>query len=87
MLYMTRWTIKEENHKAVIERFTTADPQPPEGVTMIGRWHEMGSGKGFALMETDDPVALSRFILQWSDLVDQEVRAVVEDVEIAKALG
>jgi hypothetical protein len=87
MLYMTRWSIKEENFPAVIERFATADPQTPEGVTMLGRWHQMGSGDGFSLFETDDPAALARFVMAWGDLVDQEVCAVVEDAEIVKALS
>ena len=87
MKYMVRWSIKEEHFAAVIERFTTADPQPPEGLAMLGRWHEMGSGKGYSLFETDNPVALSRFVMKWADLVDQEVCAVVEDGEIAEALS
>jgi hypothetical protein len=87
MKYMTRWSIKEDNFAAVLERFTTNDPQTPEGVTMLGRWHQMGSGDGFALIETDDPVGLSRFIMAWADLVDQQVYAVVEDADIAAALS
>ena len=38
------------------------------------------------LFETDDPVALSRYFLAWSDLVDLKVVPVVDDEEIAKAL-
>ena len=87
MKYITKWSIKEENFAAAVERFTTSDPQPPEGVTMLARWHQMGNGDGFSLIETDDPVALSRFILAWADLVDQEVYAVVDDAEIAQALS
>ncbi|NNM06680.1 MAG: DUF3303 family protein [Gemmatimonadetes bacterium] len=87
MKYITRWSIKEENFAAAVERFTTNDPQAPEGVTMLGRWHQMGNGDGFSLIEADDPVALSKFILAWADLVDQEVYAVVEDAEIGKALS
>ena len=87
MKYITKWSIKEENFKAVVERFTTADPQPPAGVTLLGRWHILGSGDGFALVEADDPVAFSRFISAWADLVDQQVYPVVDDSEIAKALS
>ncbi len=86
MKYITRWSIKEEHFAAAVERFKTNNPQPTTGVTMIGRWHEMGSGDGFSLIETDDPIALSRFILSWADLVDQKVYAVVDDAEIAQAL-
>ena len=87
MMYITRWSIKEENFEAAVQRFSQNPPEIPEGVTMHGRWHQMGSGDGFSLIETDDPVALSRLILAWADLVDQEVFAVVDDEEVAQALS
>jgi hypothetical protein len=87
MKYMTRWSIKEDNFQAAVDRFTQNPPATPEGVTMLGRWHQMGGGDGFALFESDDPVAVSQYILAWADLVDQEVCAVVDDAEIAQALS
>ncbi len=87
MKYMTRWSIKEENFSAAVERFSTNPPEVPEGVTMLGRWHEMGSGDGFALFEADDPVAVSKYVLAWADIVDQKVYPVVDDAEIAQALS
>jgi len=86
MKYMTRWSIKEDNFAAVVKRFKEVNPMPGAGVTMLGRWHEMGSGDGFALFEVDDPIAFSRYIVGWADLVDQKVYPVVEDEEIAMAL-
>lgn len=87
MKYMTRWSIKEENFAAAVERFATNPPVVPEGVTMLGRWHEMGSGDGFALFEADDPVAVARYVLAWADLVDQKVYPVIDDAETAQALS
>ena len=87
MKYITKWSIKEENFAAAVERFKTADPQPTEGVTLLARWHQMGNGDGFSLIEATDPVALSRYVLQWADLVDQQIYAVVDDAEIAQALS
>jgi hypothetical protein len=86
MKYMTKWSIKEENFAAAVERFTNNPPPMPDGVTMLGRWHQMGGGDGFGLIETDDPIALSRYISAWADLVDQEIYAVLDDSEIAQAL-
>ena len=45
MKYMTTWTIRPENVKAAIARFKETGGQTPAGVTMIGRWHEMGTGR------------------------------------------
>jgi len=85
--YMTVWSISEDNFADAVQRFSTENPQPPAGVTMLGRWHEMGTGKGFALFETDDPVALATYIMKWADLVDQQIVPVIDDHEVAKALG
>ena len=87
MKFITKWSIKEENFAAAVDRFANDPPTLPNGVTMHGRWHQMGSGDGFSLIEADDAIALSRYIHQWSDLVDQEVYAVVDDAEIAQALS
>jgi len=84
MKYVTTWTIRPENYKAVIKRFKEADPKIP-GVKMT-RYHEMGTGRGFSITESDDPVAVARFALAWADLVDQKTVAVMEDADIAKAL-
>jgi hypothetical protein len=46
----------------------------------------MGTGHGFSLVESDDPVAVSKLAVAWSDLVDQKTVAVVEDAQIAAAL-
>jgi Protein of unknown function (DUF3303) len=86
MKYMISFTVRPENVKAAIERFKETGGKAPGGVTIIGRWHEMGTGHGFVLVETDDPVALSRFAIAWGDLADQKTVAVVEDAQIAAAL-
>jgi len=81
---LTVWRIRPENMKAAIKRFQEADPQIP-GVKLT-RFHVMGTGRGFSLTESSDPVAVSRLASAWSDLVEQETVAVVEDAETAAAL-
>jgi hypothetical protein len=84
MKYMTIWSIRPENMQAVIKRFKEADPKVA-GVK-VTRFHEMGTGRGFTLTESDDPVAVAKFALAWSDLVEQETVAVVDDAQVAEAL-
>lgn len=86
MKYMTVWTIRPENMKASIKRFLEESPQTP-GVKIISRMHVLGSGTGFTLWESDDPLAATKEGLAWSDLIDLEVHPVVDDATIAKALG
>lgn len=87
MKFMAVWSITPEQLPAVVKRFQQADPQPDPGAKLLGRWHEMGTGKGFTLLEATDPVALSKYQLAWADLVDIKIVPVVEDEEIAKALA
>jgi hypothetical protein len=86
MKFMGVWSVTPENWKAAIKRMKEADPKPASGVRILGRWHEVGTGKGFTLVEADDLVALSRLVAQWSDLVDQKLVPVVVDEEIVKAV-
>ena len=86
MKYMITFTIRAENAKAAIQRFKETGGSPPAGVTLVGRWHEMGTGRGFALLESDDPVAVSKMLVGWSDLTDQTTVPVVDDAQIAAAL-
>jgi hypothetical protein len=84
MKYITTWTIRAENMAAARKRFQEGDPKIP-GVKMT-RFHAMGTGRGFSLVESDEPIAVAKLATAWSDLVDQETVAVVGDAEIAAAL-
>ena len=85
MKYMTVWSIAPENVKAAKKRFFEAEPL--EGVRRIGRWSEFGSMKGFDLLESDDPVAMSKLGFYWADLVDMKIAPVVEDEVAGKAMS
>ena len=87
MKYMTIWTIKPENTSDAIERFRLTGGPPPPGVTLLGRWHDIGGGRGFTLSESDDPVAMTKWSLQWDDLLSFEVVPVVDDTQIGDALS
>ncbi len=85
MKYMVTFHIRPENIKAAIKRFMEGEPTV-EGAKIIGRWHKIGTGNGFSLVESDDPVAVSKLAVARADLVDQRTVAVVEDAQIAAAL-
>ena len=54
-----------------------------DGVTMIGRWHDMNSRSGVAIMETTDLAALNRYLGQWNPFMDLDVSPVLDDEETA----
>jgi len=55
---------------------------PPEEVKSLGRWHGM-SGKGFAVVETDDAKALYAWVVEWSEFLLIETTPVVECATIS----
>jgi hypothetical protein len=86
MKCMVTFSISSDNIADALERFQGGAGEPPAGVTMLGRWHEMGTGDGFALFEVADQSAFTAFLMGWADLVDQHVVPVVEDETIAALL-
>ena len=87
MHYMAVWTFKPEHTPAIAERFRETGAVPPEGVTLIARWHDVAGGRGFGLARSDDPAAIARWCLQWSDLMSLEVIPVVNDETLAAVLA
>ncbi|UCF45614.1 MAG: DUF3303 family protein, partial [Myxococcales bacterium] len=60
---------------------------PPDGVKMIGRWHNASNRTGYSLFEADDAVAMGKWSHQWSDLLTIETSVVIDDEEFLKVLG
>jgi hypothetical protein len=85
MKYITEFTIHPEHEKAARERFLKGDAQFP-GLKLLGRWFETGTGRGFTLYETDDPVALTKYGLYWNDLIDMRAFPVIDDAQMLSAL-
>ena len=87
MKFISKYTIRPEHRNDAIKRFIDTQGQPPEGVKMIGRWHDMGNRTGYTLVEADDAVAMGKFSQQWTDLLTIESHVVIDDEEFIKVLG
>lgn len=48
------------------------------GIKKIGEWTDLGGGRGFLLVEGDDPNAAITSTMVWSDLMKMEVVPLVE---------
>jgi hypothetical protein len=86
MLYLVSWTIHTDHRNAAIKRFLGTAAQPPDGVTLLGRWHAVGPLTGVALAETDDAQALFHWFMQWSDLMSFDVAPALTDEQLGQAL-
>jgi len=79
MLFIVRWEISQVARKAAIQRFIDTGGAPPAGVKMLGRWHSADGEYGFAVAESDDVQAVSRWALAWNDLLPMDVRPALTD--------
>ena len=69
MLFAVHWTFEPGKRNEVNTRFKKTGGPPPPGVQMLGRWHGVGDSEGFCVCKTDSPVALGKWMQEWSDLL------------------
>ena len=53
--------------------------QFPEGSTKLARYHDLTSGSGIVLIETDDPTLAIRHVNPWTEVCDSTISPVVDD--------
>jgi len=73
MLFVTYWSVPQQNLKAAISRFKdSGGAPPPVGVKMIGRWHSTDQTRGVTVSEAGD--------------ASLETKPVLDDAGAAKVL-
>ena len=86
MKFMLTFTLQPDTPNEAIARFLKTGGQPPKGAKLLGRWTGTDLSKGYDLLETDDPSALTELALQWTDLIEMNIVPVVEDRELGEVL-
>jgi hypothetical protein len=81
MKFMSTWKLLPGTAKAAAEQFLAGGGGEPEGVTLLGRWHNADCSGGFSLFETSNPAALHLAALKWVDLLQSTFVPVIEDGE------
>ena len=85
MKFMITWVSDSEKRHDVYKTFaqmTDADDEADRGgVQLIGRWHDVGAGKGVAICESNDLAAVHSWIFNWNNALDLEITPVVDDDE------
>ncbi len=87
MKFMSTWSFPSGNVPEAAERFLAGEAAPPEGVVLLGRWHNVDLSGGFSLYETNDPAALYKGAVTWADLIDLNTVAVIEDADVGPILA
>ena len=89
MKFMVNWSVDQDRWIPVLEKWTSMSPQERadagEGAKIIGRWHDLSSRTGVAIMEADDAAAIFRYLGQWNPHMDLDVSPVLDDEESAAA--
>jgi hypothetical protein len=81
MKFMQTWTLLPGSVRTAAEQFLAGGGGEPEGVKLLGRWHNADCSGGFSLIETDNAAALHLGAAKWADLLELSVVPVIEDAE------
>jgi hypothetical protein len=88
MKFMLSFTITSDKAKRdeAIQRFLKTGGQPPKGAKLLGRWTAADFSHGFGLLESDDAKPLTKFALEWGDLMELSITPVLEDSDLLEVL-
>jgi len=86
MKVMVTWSAQSGQFSEAVSRFLAGQAVPPDGLTLLGRWHSVDIGSGFVLFETNDATLIYKNSVKWADVLDIQVSLVVEDNEAAPIL-
>ena len=84
---MIEYSISPENRDVAQARFRETGGLPPAGATMLGRWHRLSGHAGYVLCESDDAVAVGKWMQDWTDVLTFEVVPVGDDASSPRSSG
>ena len=87
MLFMISYSFHPEVRNTAQDRFKKTGGGPGPGAKMLGRWHAIGGSGGFVLAETNDSIALGKWLQEWTDILEFDVVPVNNDEDVMKVLG
>jgi hypothetical protein len=81
MKFISTWTLLPGSVRTAAEQFLAGTATEPEGVTLLGRWHNVDCSGGFSLYESNNLAALHLGAAKWADLIEISTVPVIEDGE------
>jgi uncharacterized protein with GYD domain len=86
MLFMTIYTYEPGQRNEIVKRRLERGTVVSEGVKVIGEWSYIGGGRGFMVLEAQDPKIIMATTLAWSDLIKFETLPVMETEEVMELI-
>jgi hypothetical protein len=87
MQYMIEYSISSGKRDVAQARFQETGGLPPAGATMLGRWHRLSGLAGYVLCESDDAVAVGKWMQDWTDVLTFDVVPVADDAQFTEVIG
>jgi hypothetical protein len=87
MKFISTWSLRSRMYKSATTRFLENGGKPPEGIRTIGRWHYADGSGGVHIFECDNAQVISEFVQEWADVLEIEIRPMVEDAEAGAAMA
>ena len=86
MKYLIQWELQAATFRDAVGRFLTTGGVPPQGVTLVGRWHGT-NGTGCAVVDAPDAKSVFAYLAEWMEFFPIEATPLVEDGEAAEVLA
>lgn len=86
MKFMISWSLYSESQHDTLALFSNMAPEEEkalmgDNVRLIGRWHDVVSGEGVAIVESDNFEAVSAYALNWNRFMHMDITPVMDDEE------
>lgn len=87
MKFMGKWKIHEDKWLPILKQWAAMTPQQRAdggpGVKILGRWHDFASRTGVIVMESNDIMAVQRYVGRWNPYMEIDLAPVIDDEEAA----
>tara|TARA_B100000767_G_scaffold198049_1_gene185018 strand:- start:532 stop:852 length:321 start_codon:yes stop_codon:yes gene_type:complete len=87
MIFKFAWTHSPEARDKSIKQFMETGAMPPEGATLLSRYHNIDGTGGFAIVESESPTALADYALDWNGIIKIDITPIMDDETIGGVLG
>ena len=87
MLFKFAWTHSPQARDNTIKQFMATGGMPPEGATLVSRYHNIDGTGGFAIVESLDSGALADYALDRNGLIEINITPLMDNKTISKVLG
>ncbi len=87
MKFMVHWSLPVGSAKEAYRRLAAGGDMEGPDVEILGAWLSVSHCDGWAMIETDDPEAIAKWIYAWADINTHEVTPVIEGADIGRVLG